>query len=966
MNHPRPDGRNLDAIRRELAALARSYTPEWRAERAADDPGSALSELFAEMYHQTVDRLNALPEKLYIEFLNEIGFQEPGPMPAQGVLRFRPNDAAGEPAAVPAGTEVFTADETGDNIVFATDRTVEATGAVLQEVYYADAEQDSIRRLDFSGGAQRFFAPVGEELQRHAFAVGQSDVLRLDGPAAVTLHLRQTVSHLETATAELLAKEMKWTYLHDGAELPFDAVRAEKDRIILEKRSALSIDADEAGRRCLRCAGRPPVDLQLNLAELKSEPLEPYPAGSLYAGDMPIYPEEGGYCFGRRPSVFDAFYLRCDTALTKKGATVLLHLDVTPIVDAPPQSGPNYDFTRPLIDKQSATAIKPDDVFVESVVWEYYNGLGWRNLVVEGDRNPFSGKKEGPLELRFRVPDDLTETEVNSETGFFIRSRVRDVANAFSAFPRWIVPFVTGAAFQWSYDRERPCDWLCAENNGKKTEAEVRDRFEQLNLFALKSMGAEQKCMYFRFDRSMHAMPLSLYFRVEGRTRLEGQLLWDFWNGKAFVPARALDRTDHLLHSGEMYLYLPERVPETELFGVSGCWLRLRQSAVRAHGAPAVAEVLTNVVPAVQRQREPEQLFDTEIYEAGKTVRLLSVPVQECEVWVDEISGMSGEELGELLLRCPEDVREEREDHILVRCWVRWRRVDDLALAGAKDRVYELEPYSGSIRFGNGLHGAVPPSGDHNIRVRYSSGGGTRGNVPAGVVRTPLLALPQIGEVTNLTPMSGGTGRLDRDALEERGSRHLRIRGRAAGRGDYDALVLQAFPQVSHVRCFSGMDEEGARVPGHVTVVLTGYGAAGEGTEELCRDVRHFLEGRCSCCLTAEGRLHVCPATVLTVSTEVTVETEDPDRAADTQREIVRRLERQIEEVWKRRPIGEQIRVDELWATVRDTPNVRRVRSFLVAGAYDRHGEAMLAPLHQENDFPYGVAESGRHLVKIE
>lgn len=966
MNHPRPDKRDLDAIRARLSALARSYTPEWRYERTEDDPGAALAELFAEMYHQSVDRLNALPEKLYIEFLNEIGFREPGPMPSRGTLRFLPNDVQGEPAQVAAGTEVFTADEAGDNIVFATERAIQATGAELQAVYYASAEQDSIRRLDFSGGAQRFFAPVGEELQKHELFLSQPDVLRVNGQTAVTLHLGQRVSHLEAETAQKLAEGMKWTYRHDGAELPFDAVRAAGDTIVLEKKNRLSLDPDEEGRLCVRCAGRPPVELVLDMAEIKSEPLEPDPAQSLYSGDLPIYPDEGGYCFGHRPTVYDMFYLRCDTALSKKGARVLLRLEITPMVDAPATQGPTYDFTRSVINKQSATELKPDDAYVEAVCWEYYNGLGWRNLVVIGDRNPFSCKREGPLELRFVIPEDLSETEVNSETGFFIRARVSEVANAYSSFQRWIVPFLTSASFQWSYDELVCCSWIAAENNGKRKETEISGRADRLDFPALMAMDGEGECMYLCFDRSMHAMPLSLLFRVEGRARLEGQLLWDVWNGKNFVPIRALDCTDHLLHSGEMYLYLPEPVPETEFFDLTGCWLRLRRSSSRAAALPAVAAILTNAVPAIQRQREPEQLFDTEIYEAGKIVHLLSRPVQDCEVWVDEVSGLTAAELDKLMQSRPGDVREERTDHVLTRCWVRWTCVDDLALAGPEERVYELEPYDGTIRFGNGRHGAVPPAGDHNIRVRYTSGGGERGNVPAGTVRTPLSALPQIGDITNLTPMSGGTGRLEREILETRGERLLRIRSRAAGRRDYEELVLQEFPQVSHVRCFSGRDAEGAPAPGHVTVVLTGYGAAGEGTEELCREVYRFLSERCSCCVNAEGRLHVCPATVLTIGTEITVEAEDPDRAADTQREIAARLERLIGEVWRRRPIGEQIRVDELWAAVLDTPNVRRIRNILASGAYDRHGQAMLAPLREENDFPYGVAESGRHLIKIE
>ena len=64
MNRPLLDPRSPETIREQIRALARSYTPEWRYEGTENDPGAALAELFAEMYGQSVDRLNALPEKL--------------------------------------------------------------------------------------------------------------------------------------------------------------------------------------------------------------------------------------------------------------------------------------------------------------------------------------------------------------------------------------------------------------------------------------------------------------------------------------------------------------------------------------------------------------------------------------------------------------------------------------------------------------------------------------------------------------------------------------------------------------------------------------------------------------------------------------------------------------------------------------------------------------------------------------
>ena len=967
MRHPILDPRDLEAVRRQVARLARSYTPEWRYESPEDDPGAALAELFTTMFHQTVDRMNAIPGKLYTEFLNEIGVQEPGPVPASGTMEFIPNDGEEDPVPVPQGTAVFTPDEAGENIVYETERAIEATAAQLEDVYYVGPEEDRIQRLDLSRPLRFFADGAGEECQRHRFTLGQSQVLRLDSPCRITVEPRQQARYLEEESVERLAgQELRWTFRHDGMDIPFDKVEAEHGRIVLEKHSRLALEPlEEGGEIAIACQGRPSAELKLDQVLLSSAPLEPCGAQRLFFGDLPIDFPEGGYCFGRRPAPYGIFYLRCDSALSKAGAQANLRLEIVPIVEEADIQPPRYAFGEAIIDKRGAVEVKPDDVWISGVVWEYFNGLGWRQLEVKGDKNPFSCKREGALEMVFQVPGDLAPTDVNAQTGWYIRARITQVENQFSLYQRWILPFVKQAEFSWQYTQGVRVSSVTAENNGIRRTVEEADRIGQLGLSLLRPMEPGFQAMYLRFDRSPHAMPLSLRFQMAGRVRMEDALLWEWWDGSRFQPVRYVDGTANLLHSGEIFLYLSQPLPREELLGQEGCWLRVSRTSRRPGPAPTVAAILRNTVTAVQRQREPEQFFDTAAYEAGKTVALLARPVQDCQVWVDEISGLSAEEALAMAQADPEGVSLERNGHDPVRCWVRWSQITDLALAGPEERRYALDPYQGVIRFGDGRQGRVPPMGDHNIRVTYASGGGSRGNVSAGQVNALLGGLPRISAVTNRTPMSGGTGRPDWEELEAQGNRRLRTRGRAAGRRDYEDLVKEAFPQVRHVRCFAGRDARGIEAPGHVTVVLTGFGEAEAGMEELCREVYRFLSGRCSCCLVAEDRLHVCPATVLTVNTLVTVETEQPDRAADTQREIIKRLETLIRTTWRARPIGEQIRVDEVWSTVRDVPNVRAIQQILAEGAYDQEGQARLSPLDRETAFPYGVAESGTHLIRV-
>ena len=169
------------------------------------------------------------------------------------------------------------------------------------------------------------------------------------------------------------------------------------------------------------------------------------------------------------------------------------------------------------------------------------------------------------------------------------------------------------------------------------------------------------------------------------------------------------------------------------------------------------------------------------------------------------------------------------------------------------------------------------------------------------------------------------------------------------------------------MKCFPGRDASGRYAPGHVSVVVEGCDLDSQRvTEDLCQRIYEALSRQCDCVLAAEGRLHVLGSTVITVSSKVTVEMDDPDQGAVTQQAIARRLEELINERWREREIGDQLRIAQVWQTVRDTPNVRLVRSILLGGWFDQAGVQRVVPLEEDGLFPYATVKSGFHLIQVE
>lgn len=965
------DPRQRSDLMEQLAAHAREYTPEWRYEGTQDDPGSALAELFGDMFYQTVDRMNSVPEKLYTEFLNMTGFRMPDPSPAAGLMRFTAHDTVEDPVPVPEGTEIFTQDEDGENIVYATERRIESTPARLRETFFVHPRQEIIEKLDMNR-PQPFFAPTGgKNIQRHRFTLSQNDVLKLTGPFVIEAQLRQEAGFTAGETAEKLADPAlgRWTFRSGGKDIAFTETRSEEEQVVLTYDGTETCTPDEDGNHTITytALGRA-GELILDSVRLRSRPVDRVSVDSVANGDVMLDLETGDYCFSRRPAIYSLCYFRSDQVFSKRGAQVNLRLEVVSMITDPTNTTPQYQFNQRVIDKRDAVAVVPDDVYVSQVAWEYFNGAGWRSLKVAGDRNPFSGKREGSLEVCFDVPDDLEATEVNAVEGWYIRARVVHVENMFSLTPRWIVPFLKNADCLWSYPEGMAADRCTAENNGERTVLENIAAVERLGFTALSGLEDHPAAMYFCFDRSPHAMPLSLYFDLAGRVKLEDKLHFEAWTGSRFESVRCVDMTRNLLHTGTMLLYLPQPLPERSLFGESGCWLRLSRSSWldNRQGTPRMSAVHLNIVQAAAREQAEDEIFSAGTYEANLRLRLFHGSVLDAQVWVDEVGGLAVGDAQQMERELPGRVRLEWDDRVLRHCWVLWERSESLRLCGDGARCYELDPYEGTVTFGDGIHGRVPPEGIDNICIRYAFGGGSRGNRAAGAVTQLIGALPRISQTENLTAMSGGTDRLSPEKVDSIANKHLRNRDRAAGARDFEEIVTLRFPQARHVKCFPGHNAAGDYAPGHVCVVVEGSDLdSSRVTDDLCQRIYEDLSSRCDCVMLAENRLHVVGSTVITVSSTVMVEMEDPDKTAVTQQEIVRRLTALINERWRERDIGSQIRIDQVWQTVRDTPNVRLVRNILLEGRYDESGSQRVVPLEGDGVFPYATVRSGLHLIQI-
>jgi hypothetical protein len=123
---------------------------------------------------------------------------------------------------------------------------------------------------------------------------------------------------------------------------------------------------------------------------------------------------------------------------------------------------------------------------------------------------------------------------------------------------------------------------------------------------------------------------------------------------------------------------------------------------------------------------------------------------------------------------------------------VRWHEVAGLHGQPPDAPVYEVRTAEGGtsvIQFGDGVAGAVPPTGRANVTATYRVGAGLAGRVPANALTTLLAKPTGLSAATNPAAAEGGADPETLAMARESAPRTVRTFGRAVSLRDFEDLV---------------------------------------------------------------------------------------------------------------------------------------------------------------------------------
>ncbi|HVX46316.1 MAG TPA: hypothetical protein VHC49_20660 [Mycobacteriales bacterium] len=168
-----------------------------------------------------------------------------------------------------------------------------------------------------------------------------------------------------------------------------------------------------------------------------------------------------------------------------------------------------------------------------------------------------------------------------------------------------------------------------------------------------------------------------------------------------------------------------------------------------------------------------------------------------------------------------------------------WQPIAELSQASGTDEVYEIDPATGAIGFGDGTHGAIPPAGGA-ITADYDSG------PHAGFLdfyRAMKAADPDIDVLASWAPVTAETGR--------GGVSFPQLMAEHGHAADYDGMTIH--PYTNFARDF-GITGFSSDLEGHDDHML-GEAAATQLVEELLAEVRKYAPRKTYVALSEFGAL---------------------------------------------------------------------------------------------------------------
>ena len=799
------------------------------------DAGLALIRIFGRLAATVSDRLNQVPEKNFLAFLDLLGTQILPPQPARVPLTFYL--ASGVPenttALVPAYTQISAPPAEGEEeeVVFEMESDLLVTSVQLQAVFVRDLKADrySDRTLQATGKKDAaFWAFVGDTAIEHSLYLACEPVFSLSEAKTVTLNIGSanastfnprslTWYYLKNSDWQELnpvitTETNLWKFAFNEPALPVQTFNQRSGRWLKAK-----LNSSFVGDRSSVTVESITASVNIANSQLKLD--------QCFFNSVPLDLNKDFYPFGEQPRFNDTFYFSSQAIFSKPGTTVTLDITIS----------------EKEINKTGGVEL----------AWEFYDSSIWQKLgkssieksASESQQNVTDGTKafSESGKVTFTIPNTMKSVTVNGVNNYWLRARIvkgnygteatyRQRMKVSNSDPNKSEPVYVNEVpiYELVPATFAPPSLQSISLGYSLTNISLSDCFSYNNFtyqvhtasfqpFVTATDKETRPTLYLGFDKPFPNRAIALYFQVETPTATElspaninaakPRLVWEYFNGKDWARLSVIDETAAFSDRGLIKFIGPSDFSKTQEFCKTLYWLRVCWESGKFRVQPRLRRILTNTIWASQTTTLQNEILGSSNGNPNQTFRTVQSPIlpgQQLEVQEQkipppeeqqEIEKLEGKEAITI-------VRDEKGEVETV--WVRWHEVADFYESGRRDRHYTINRLTGEIQFGDGKYGMIPPQGRNNIRMtRYQTDGGAKGNKPAEAINQLKTTIPYIDRVTNLEAAGGGSDREPIDRVKERGQKFIRHRNRAVTVQDFEDLAYEASPDIARVKAIA-------------------------------------------------------------------------------------------------------------------------------------------------------------------
>lgn len=891
MNIPQMEKMSKEDIIDYMTRCAKQYVPEWRYDKQQPDAGTALVSIFADMMYDNIKKFNLSVAGDLFSFFDGINAKLLPASPAEGFVAFGLPEGLLSEAEVPAGTRLL-ADGEEEQLVFETQEEVLVRPLDIQNIFLAAPKEDAIYELfdrkNDSAPSFFLFQDGAENLQRHllAFCFGQE--LKITSRADARLSLVLEGREMDAALVEALCDSSRIRFYYGSGE-KFQNIT---DYTYQNGALCFQIPGGEQGIAPMQEFGSRYVisveildgrffsGMYLKKMSLGTECLRQKPEFVNVNGtDQEI---EEFLAFGESPSLYNECYIGSGEIFGKAGAHIFLDFDLDfvkiPIEEA--VSEVKIAWKR-IMRKQEFTPEEEFDITIKEVIWEYFNGFGWKRLAVSGQYQDVFAVEDGLRGVRRRMeficPTDIQPALVNSAENYCIRARIIRMNNAYKTKGAYIAPVIGNFSMGYSY-MTRPLEPLAIfqQSNMERTEYASEEMQRIGFAFPLcKARSETARTCYFGFSNPPVGGPLKFLFVMHDLVKDSLTIKWEYLSEEGWKEMHPADRTEGFSHTGLISWYgrrdsKHERMFDQDLYWIRFCEENGKQSSSDRDSCPKIEGIYPNAA-SILGVETVEEVYGIEPRAQDKQVQLSYSNISSLEVYVSK----------------PDDSYSSGSR------WELWTEVEELTEGSGAGKEYMADRRIGRLQFPKYMNAAGRNEQDEiEIRVKYSYSRGDQGNLSMGEVSRLDRTIGFINSVFN--PMATVCGLAEETVMEavERNANLLRHNRRCVSAEDYENMAREAARDISKARCFPGYDESGRPQPGAVTLVVLprDYGKSFYSFERTRKKIYTDLTAHMDENIVSRGRFHIVMPELIRLDVKVVLE-------LTQQKEIFATLKRVREEL---------------------------------------------------------------------